>query len=70
MNSCRSCGRPGNAGGRFSWCQECVEQAREDHHCPDCASVVDVVVIEGVSDLLFAVGHSETCPAWPGRNAS
>ena len=48
---------------QMRYCAECIEETRQRYRCPDCASIVTILVIDG-SDLGVDLRHDSTCPTW------
>jgi hypothetical protein len=70
---CLICRRsPGNLGGRFCYCVDCIEAIQRARRCPDCDSDATVLVTEGSAVLDFLIRHDDTCPTWQAirRDAS
>jgi hypothetical protein len=62
MNICRICKtRPAAV---FDYCVVCLEAVREDHRCPDCASIVTVIEGEG---LRIDIRHDATYVRWRAK---
>jgi hypothetical protein len=58
-----SCGRTEHEG--TGYCVACIQRQREDARCPDCDSVVTMVMASDPAEVYAAVLHSgPTCPNW------
>jgi hypothetical protein len=64
MSTCRVCRRRRGYAGT-DCCARCIEDIRAQVRCPDCDSVVTMVLAEGF--MAADLRHDATCPSWLAR---